>query len=59
MSGQQDFLVFDGVILNGRQAMKDLARGGRYPILAANREVRGDSREILHPAQAGFRMTPC
>jgi hypothetical protein len=54
-------LPLGGVILNGLQAVKDLARGGSNLALGnALDEPRAcpDARRILHPAEAGFRMTP-
>ncbi len=50
----------DGVILNGLQAVKDLARVGRNvgPLNAPEEsQSREDPRQILHPAEAGLRMT--
>jgi hypothetical protein len=53
-------LPFDGVILNGLKAVKDFARIGSGPALEvlAIPPTCADPRQILHPAEAGLRMTP-
>ncbi len=54
-------LLLDNVILNGLQAVKDLAQVGRNPgpIEASDEpQTCPNARRILHPAKAGFRMTP-
>jgi len=54
-------LYFDGVILNGLQAVNDLAWRGRDPVyrttVTGHPQGSAAARQILHPAEAGFGMT--